>query len=271
MDERLVILGTGAIGLGLVRLGARLDPVTLWARSSASADIARAKLAGFAESVEGALAEVTVTTDLQELQSGSFIIEAVTEDQGTKTALLRSVGEVVDDAAVVATTTSSLSVTELGRDAGLSGRFIGFHPFNPVHKMPLVELIHPQGTDDATRLRARAMCEALNKTAIEVPDVPGFVVNRLLFPYLFAAVRLLDDTGLEADEVDACMVNGAGMPLGPLALLDLVGLDVAVAIGESLDEPIPERVLDMVAQGRLGRKSGHGFHRHEGKARVPGG
>ncbi|HEY7934099.1 MAG TPA: 3-hydroxyacyl-CoA dehydrogenase family protein, partial [Solirubrobacteraceae bacterium] len=100
----------------------------------------------------------------------------------------------------------------------------------------------------------------LEKTPVEVPDIPGFVVNRLLFPYLFSAVRLLEETGMDPADIDTCMKLGAAHPMGPLALLDLVGLDVSVAIGETIGQPIPERLSELLAQGRIGRKSGRGFH-----------
>src|SRR3712207_2409509 len=133
--------------------------------------------------------------------------------------------------------------------------FVGLHVFNPVHKMALVELVFPTAATPETRERAHALCGALGKTAVEVPDTPGFVVNALLFPYLFEAVRLLERTGLEPQAVDTCMTLGAGHPLGPLALLDLVGLDVSKAIGETIGADIPARVEALVAEGALGRKS----------------
>ncbi|MEA2272588.1 MAG: 3-hydroxybutyryl-CoA dehydrogenase, partial [Solirubrobacteraceae bacterium] len=111
-----------------------------------------------------------------------------------------------------------------------------------------------------THARARALCEALGKTPVEVPDVPGFVVNRLLFPYLFSAVRLLEETDMSAEDVDACMTLGAGHPMGPLALLDLVGLDVSQSIGEVIGADVPARVVELVAEGALGKKSGRGFY-----------
>ena len=107
------------------------------------------------------------------------------------------------------------------------------------------------------------MCEALGKTAVEVPDIPGFVVNRLLFPYLFSAVALLEETGMEPKAVDSCMTMGAGMPMGPLALLDFVGLDVSQAIGEAIEADVPDRVRSLVADGALGRKSGRGFYNYD--------
>src|SRR6202050_5269080 len=126
--------------------------------------------------------------------------------------------------------------------------------------MELTEVIIPTGASEATRSAALAVCEAFEKTPVEVPDIPGFVVNRLLFPYLFSAVRLLEETGMDPADVDTCMRLGAGHPLGPLALLDLVGLDVSVAIGETIGETIPARIEELVAEGALGRKSGRGFH-----------
>ena len=141
--------------------------------------------------------------------------------------------------------------------------------FNPVAKMKLVELCFPPGAGDAVSERATAFCEAIGKIAVEVPDEPGFVVNRLLFPYLFDAVRLLERTGMEPAQVDACMKLGASHPMGPLQLLDLIGIDVAEAIGEALHEDTgdqahrpPGRVKELVARGRLGRKTGAGFYEY---------
>ena len=133
--------------------------------------------------------------------------------------------------------------------------------------MELVELCVPQGAGEEIGPRARAWCEAIGKTVVDVPDEPGFVVNRLLFPYLFDAVRLLEQTGMPPEDVDRCMTLGAAYPMGPLALLDLIGLDVAVAIGEALHADSaeehhrpPGRMISLVGEGRLGRKSGAGFY-----------
>jgi 3-hydroxybutyryl-CoA dehydrogenase len=131
-----------------------------------------------------------------------------------------------------------------------------------VDKMQLVELVFPDEATDETRQRFHQLCEELGKTAVDVPDVAGFVVNRLLFPYLFDAVRLAESTGLEPEAVDTCMKLGAGHPMGPLALLDLVGLDVAVAIGEAIEAEVPERLRQLVDEGRLGKKSGAGFYEY---------
>ena len=126
--------------------------------------------------------------------------------------------------------------------------------------MPLVELVFPAAADGDTRARSEALCEDLGKTAVEVPDTPGFVVNRLLFPLLFDAVQLMVEYELAPETVDDCMKLGAGHPMGPLRLLDMVGLDVSASIGEQIGVEIPARVRELVAAGRLGKKSGAGFY-----------
>jgi 3-hydroxyacyl-CoA dehydrogenase len=132
--------------------------------------------------------------------------------------------------------------------------------YNPVEKMPLVELVFPAAAAGDTRERSEALCEELGKTAVEVPDTPGFVVNRLLFPLLFDAVRLMVELELQPETVDACMKLGAGHPMGPLRLLDMVGLDVSASIGDQIGVGVPARVRELVAEGRLGKKSGAGFY-----------
>jgi 3-hydroxybutyryl-CoA dehydrogenase len=163
---------------------------------------------------------------------------------------------------VIATTTSSLSVAELASASGRPERFGALHVFNPVEQMRLVELCFPPEATEETRRLLHELCERLEKTAVEVPDTAGFVVNRLLFPYLFDAVRLLEPGTLDAESVDTCMKLGAGHPMGPLALLDFIGLDVAAAIGESIGAEVPERVHELIEEGRLGRKTGEGFFRY---------
>jgi 3-hydroxybutyryl-CoA dehydrogenase len=194
----------------------------------------------------------------------SFVVEAIVEDPAAKRALMAELGGSVSDEAILATTTSSLSISELAEASGRPDRFVGLHVFNPVPKMDLVELAFPEAASERTRERARALCEALGKTAVEVPDTAGFVVNRLLFPYLFEAVRLMERTGLEPEAIDTCMRLGAGHPLGPLALLDHVGLDVSAAIGRTIGADVPDRIERMIAEGALGRKAGHGFYTYDG-------
>lgn len=251
MTERLGIVGTGAIARGLARLAAPIGDVVLWARSDASAEAARADIG------DGAL----VVTDLRELADRTFVLEAVVEDRATKCGLYSRVSGILDDpGAVLASTTSSLSIEELAGASGRPRRFAGLHVFNPVERMPLVELVFPALADEATRARSEALCQSLGKTPVEVPDTPGFVVNRLLFPLLFSAVRLMEEHDLAPETVDACMKLGAGHPMGPLRLLDLVGLDVSASIGEQIGEQVPERLRALIAAGRLGRKAGAGFY-----------
>lgn len=201
-----------------------------------------------------------MVTDLSELETCGVVVEAITEDPGVKRELYELLAAVLPEDTVLATTTSSLSVADLAQASRRPDRFAALHVFNPVHKMELVELSFPDEASEATRTRLRDFCLRLGKTAVEVPDSAGFVVNRLLFPYLFDAVRLLERDGLEPDSIDTCMKLGAGHPMGPLALLDFVGLDVAVAIGESIGAEVPERLRELIAEGRLGRKAGHGFY-----------
>ena|SRR5436190_12954167 len=259
--ERLAIAGTGTIACGLASAAAaRGIEVTMWGRSDRSLARAREALGG--ERVE-------TTRDLDALASTTLTVEAVAEELDAKHAVLFSLAARLTDGALLATTTSSLSISALGRSSGVPERFFGLHVFNPVNRMDLVELCFPDEASSDTRLRATAFCAALGKTAIEVPDEPGFVVNRLLFPYLFDAVRLLERTGLEPEQIDACMKLGASHPMGPLELLDFVGLDVADAIGEALhadtSDPShrpPGRIKSLVREGRLGRKSGGGFYEY---------
>jgi 3-hydroxyacyl-CoA dehydrogenase len=234
----------------LAKLAAPLGDVVLWARSDEGAERAR--------TISGDQADVS--TDLERLAAATFIVEAVAEDHDVKVDLYAQLHGMVDEDTIFASTTSSLSIEKLAEDSGRPDRFAGVHFFNPVDKMELVELVYPPKASEETRDRARALCETLGKTVIEVPDVPGFVVNRLLFPFLFEAVRLLDLDGVDAQTIDKCMQLGAGHPMGPLALLDYVGLDVATSIGEQIGIDVPPRVAKLVEAGRLGRKAGAGFY-----------
>jgi 3-hydroxybutyryl-CoA dehydrogenase len=250
--ERLGIAGTGAVAVGLARLAARRGDVVVWARSDASAERARDEIGDGAH----------VTTDLGELERCSFVVESVVEDLDVKAELLGAIGERAADDALIGSTTSSLPVAELAAASRRPDRFVGLHVFHPVERMDLVELAFPDEATDATRERALALCDALGKTAVEVPDVPGFVVNRLLFPLLFAAVRLVEEHGVSPAAVDHCMKLGAGHPMGPLQLLDFVGLDVAAAIGREIEADVPPRIEELIAEGALGRKTGRGFYEY---------
>jgi 3-hydroxyacyl-CoA dehydrogenase len=251
-STRIGIAGAGIIGRGLARLAAGSHQVVIWGRREASVAAARESVADVAE----------VVTDLEALADCPVVVEAVIEDAEIKAGLHRRLGEVLGDGALLATTTSSLSVQELADASGRPDRFGAAHFFNPVEKMRLVELAFPEQASETTRARLRELCEGLDKTVVEVPDLAGFVVNRLLFPYLFDAVRLLERGDLDPEAVDTCMKLGAAHPMGPLALLDFIGLDVAAAIGDSIGVEVPERVRELIAAERLGRKSGAGFYEY---------
>jgi 3-hydroxyacyl-CoA dehydrogenase len=255
LTERLGIAGSGAIARGLARVAAGGD-VTLWARRESSAEEAR----------EAVGDGVRVTTELGDLAGCTYVVEAVVEETEVKNALFSRLAGLVGENAILSSTTSSLSIEELAAACGCEQRFAGIHVFNPVEKMPLVELVFPAAASDDTRARSEALCEALGKSVVEVPDTPGFVVNRLLFPLLFNAVRLMGEHSLKPETVDACMKLGAGHPMGPLRLLDFVGLDVANAIGEQIGEEVPERIRELVDAGRLGRKTGAGFYEYDNDA-----
>jgi 3-hydroxyacyl-CoA dehydrogenase len=249
MDERLGIAGSGAIATGLARHASETLHTVIWARSEESAERTRGKVP---ESVE-------VVTDLNGLSECTIVVEAVVEEFDVKKELIQRLHAMLDPEALIATTTSSLSVGDLAEASGRQEHFAALHVFNPVEKMPLVEVAFHVDVDELTHKRIHDVCEALGKTAIEVPDTPGFVVNRLLFPYLFDAVRMLEREDIEPKDLDTCMKLGAGHPMGPLALLDFVGLDVSAAIGESIGAEVPARMRELIDAGHLGRKSGRGL------------
>ena len=223
--------------------------MVVWARSEQSAEKAAEKVGG-----------ARVVTDLDDLTGCDIVVEAVAEDNEVKCDIHKRLGELLPAETILATTTSSLSVAEIANASGRPERFAALHVFNPVQRMELIELAFPEQASEETRRRMHALCESLGKTAVEVPCVPGFVVNRLLFPYLFSAVELMEAQGLEPNAVDTCMHLGAHHPIGPLGLLDLVGLDISVAIADAIGIEVPARVREMVAEGQLGRKSGEGFY-----------
>jgi 3-hydroxybutyryl-CoA dehydrogenase len=267
--ERPAIAGSGTIACGLAACASASSKILLLARSDASAWKAEEQAHTLCAKVEdGDPKRVKVTTEPQDLSSCDLVVEAVIEELEPKVELLGTVGTAAVEADL-ATTTSSLPLQELGERSGCPERVFGLHPFNPVVRMELIELCVPAAAREQIAPKARAWCESFGKTVVEVPDEPGFVVNRLLFPYLFDAVRLLEETGMKPEEVDRSMTLGAGHPMGPLALIDLVGVDVAVAIGEALyaesgaeHHRPPGRLISLTREGKLGRKSGEGFFKY---------
>jgi 3-hydroxybutyryl-CoA dehydrogenase len=264
------VAGSGTIACALAASASVLGDVHLLARSDAAAWRAEEGAQAECSKIEGAATDrIRVTTRPGDLAECDFVVEAVVEQIETKARLLGEVGE-ASPRADLASTTSSLSVAELATRSGHPHRLFGLHVFNPVQRMDLIELCLPEGLREGAGDRARAWCRALGKTAIEVPDQPGFVVNRLLFPYLFDAVRLAERTGMPSAEVDSCMELGAAHPMGPLRLLDFIGLDVAAAIGESLFADTGEEryrapglIEELIGAGKVGRKGGEGFYAYD--------
>ncbi len=216
---------------------------------------------------DAAIARVTTTTGYGELANCDLIIEAATENVALKIDILRKVDGIAKQDAIIATNTSSISITQLAAVTSRGDRFIGMHFFNPVPLMALVELIRGLQTADATVERAAAFAKALGKTSIVVRNSPGFVVNRILCPMLNEAIFVLQEGLASATEIDDGMKLGCNHPIGPLALTDLVGLDVLLAVmnvfyadfNDPKYRPAP-LLKEMVAAGYLGRKSGRGFY-----------
>jgi 3-hydroxybutyryl-CoA dehydrogenase len=216
---------------------------------------------------EAALSRIGGTTDYGALRACDFVIEAATENEPLKVKILKQVDELAKSEAIIATNTSSISITKLAAMTKRPQRFIGMHFFNPVPVMALVELIRGLQTDDATVEAAGALAKRLGKTPIVVKNSPGFIVNRLLCPMLNEAVFVYSEGLASAQEIDDGMKLGCNHPIGPLALADLIGLDVLLAVMEvfyrDFNDPKyrPAPLLkEMVAAGYLGRKSGRGFY-----------
>jgi 3-hydroxybutyryl-CoA dehydrogenase len=218
---------------------------------------------------EAALARLTLTTDLSDLADCDLVIEAVLEDLDLKRQTFAELDRITRPEAVLATNTSALSVEEIAEATGRPDRVVGMHFFNPAPVLPLVEIVRaPRSSDEAVDA-AYAWAERAGKQPVRCNDTPGFIVNRILIPLLNDCVRVLDEAGVEPGEMDKAMTNGAGWPLGPCALIDLIGVDVHVHASEALHGKLgearmapPDRLTRMLRDGRLGRKSGHGFYEY---------
>jgi 3-hydroxybutyryl-CoA dehydrogenase len=278
-SRRVGILGSGIMGAGIAEVAARAGyEVVLRSREHATAVGTVAALdKNLAKQVErGTLTEqerqaivarVTPTGALDDLSGCDLVIESVVEDLATKKALLADLDRVCPPTTIFATNTSTLAVIDLAMHTSRPDRVCGIHFFNPAPMMSLVELVRPLSASDETMAAARAFTEACGKQAVEVTDRAGFIVNALLFPYLNNAVRLWEHGTASLEDIDAAMKGGCNFPMGPFALLDLVGLDTSVAILDALYAELRDphvaavpTLRRMVAAGRLGRKSGRGFY-----------
>jgi 3-hydroxybutyryl-CoA dehydrogenase len=224
------------------------------------------------EEREVALARFAPATSLEELAQCDVVVEAIVEDLQAKQALFAQLDEVVRGDAVLATNTSALSVGDIAASTSTPERVVGMHFFNPAPLMPLVEVVRAELSSDDAVETAFALAESFGKRPVRCHDTPGFVVNRILIPLLNDCIRVLDEARVSPEDLDTAMTAGAGWPMGPCALVDLVGIDVHVHASEALYAKLhdprtapPPRIVAMRNEGLLGRKSGRGFYTYESR------
>jgi 3-hydroxybutyryl-CoA dehydrogenase len=280
--QKVGVVGLGAMGAGIAQVCVQAGTEVvgrevseeLGERARARIDhfLGRAVAKGRLDQAEkdAAMGRLSLTTEVAELGGCDLVIEAAFEDLEVKRDLFAALEEVVGPDAVLATNTSALSVTEIAAATQRPERVVGMHFFNPAPLMPLVEIVGAELTGDTAFETAYALGEQLGKHPIRCHDTPGFVVNRVLIPLLNDCVRVLDEARVSAEDLDAGMKHGAGWPMGPCALLDLVGIDVHVHASEALYDKTreqrmapPPRLVAMRNAGLLGRKSGRGFYTYD--------
>ena len=276
--KKVGVLGTGTMGAGIIQVLAQNGyEVVLRARRETSVEkgiatvnknldkmVAKEKIT--AEVKEEIMGRIKGSTDINIVADADLIIEAATEDMEAKKALFAELDKLCKPETIIATNTSSLSITEIGAATGRPDKVIGMHFFNPVPAMKLVEIIKGLATSEETKNTILELSTALGKTPVEVEEAPGFVVNRILIPMINEGIGILADGVADAEGIDNAMKLGANHPMGPLALGDLVGLDVCLAIMETLYREFgdpkyrPHPLLrKMVRANKLGRKTGIGF------------
>ena len=274
------VVGCGLMGSGIVEVLARAgadvtyvestDELVARGRDSIERSVGRAVDRGKLDTAdaEALFGRVRGVTDLTSLEASDLVIESATEDVEAKLAIFRTLGDVTRPEVVLASNTSSIPIVELAVASGKPDRVVGMHFFNPPPVMALLELTPALTTSDETLAFARSYAtDVLGKTCVQARDRAGFIVNRLLVPYLFDAIRLYDEGVASAEDIDTAIHLGLAHPMGPLALMDLIGLDTMLSIGEVLHAEFreeryapPPLLRRMVAAGRLGRKSGGGFY-----------
>jgi len=280
--EKVAVVGGGLMGTGIAESAAVAgipvivrdvdEPSIEHARARIESSLARSVRSGKldAAAADEVRSRIVLTTELHAIATADLVIEAVPEQRDLKLAVMSAIDSVIPERMVVASNTSSIPITELAAALRLPERVVGLHFFSPVPMMALVEIVVGLDTTSATVQAARTFAERIGKNVIETKDRSGFIVNRLLVPYLMSAVRMYEDGFATREDIDTGMKLGCGHPVGPLTLCDLVGLDVLYAVCDSLydefkrDEFAPPPLLKrMVASGRLGRKSGRGFYDYE--------
>lgn len=279
--KNIFVIGAGTMGSGIALVAAMHGySVTIYDIKQEVIDkglrgvaafleklVSRGKLSS--ENKEAALGRLFCTLDMEEASRADIVIEAAVENLEVKRSIFAKLGEIVSSDCILATNTSSLSITAVASSVKYPDRVVGMHFFNPVPLMSLVEIIRGEATSDSTYEEVRLLSERLGKTVVTVNEYPGFVVNRLLIPMINEAVFILQEGVATAEDIDVAMKLGANHPMGPLALADLIGLDVCLAIMELLHEELGESkyrpaplLRKMVRAGRLGRKSGKGFFQY---------
>jgi 3-hydroxybutyryl-CoA dehydrogenase len=279
MEVRKVgVVGLGTMGAGIAQVCVQTGVETVGREVSEElAERARERIAHYLgrgvekgrltpEERDAALARLRTTTELADLAGCDLVVEAVVEELEAKRQLFRELEGVVAPEAVLATNTSALSVTEIASATERPERVVGLHFFNPAPVLPLVEVVRTEAASEDAVETAYEFAERIGKRPIRCADTPGFVVNRILIPLLNDCVRVLDEAGVTPEDLDTAMTAGLNWPIGPCALIDLIGIDVHVhasealhsALGEARMEP-PPRLVEMRDAGRLGRKSGRGF------------
>ena len=277
--KRVGVIGSGIMGSGVAEVAAKAGhEVVLRSRKQETADRMIASLQkSLAKQVEkgrlteeeqtATLGRVTATSELTALKDCDLVLESIVEDLSAKKELFNELDRVVRDGAILATNTSTLSVIDLAMETGRPDRVCGIHFFNPAPAMKLVEVVRPLTASDETIAEALAFATACGKSPVTVKDEAGFIVNALLFPYLNNAVRMLERGVATREDIDAAMQGGCNFPMGPLALLDLVGLDTSLSILDALYEEFKDpnyaaapTLRRLVTAQQLGRKSGQGFY-----------
>jgi 3-hydroxybutyryl-CoA dehydrogenase len=280
--RRVGVVGLGAMGAGIAQLAIEAGYETVGREVTDELGTkARDRIAHFlqrkvdkeqmtAEVRESALSSLSLTTDLADFADCDVIVEAIVEDLGPKLELFAELERIVRPDTILATNTSALSVTEIAASTSTPERVVGMHFFNPAPLMPLVEIVRAELSSDDAVDTAFAVGESLGKRPIRCHDTPGFVVNRVLIPLLNDSLRVLDEARVSPEDLDTAMTAGAGWPMGPCALVDLVGIDVHVHASEALYDKLreprmapPARIVAMKNAGLLGRKSGRGFYRYD--------
>jgi 3-hydroxybutyryl-CoA dehydrogenase len=273
------VVGLGAMGAGIAQLAIEAGYEVVGRElTSELGEEAQGRIAHFlgrkvdkgqlaADERDAALRRLGITTELSALSDCDLVVEAIVEDIGAKTALFAELEGIVDAACVLATNTSALSVTEIAAATSSPERVVGMHFFNPAPLMPLVEVVRAELSSDDAVETVFAVGERLGKKPIRCHDTPGFVVNRILIPLLNDCVRTLDEARVTPEDLDVALTAGAGWPMGPCTLLDLVGIDVHVHASEALYEKLreprmapPPRIVAMRNAGLHGRKTGRGFY-----------